>query len=90
MVLVPSPVGLPGVQSYVYAPVPPETEIEAVPLFTLHDAIVEFTVEVIAAGCVMLNVLVIVHPLASVAVTVYAPAHSAVAEEPVPPEGAQR
>ena len=29
--VVPSPVGLPGVQLYVYAPVPPEVETEAAP-----------------------------------------------------------
>jgi hypothetical protein len=55
---VPSPVGFPGVQLYEYAPVPPVTEIEAVPLLKLQVAGVELTVEVIAVGCVMLNVCV--------------------------------
>lgn len=36
----------------------------------------------------MLNVRVVVHPLASVTVHVYVFAHNALAVEPVPPDGA--
>jgi hypothetical protein len=42
-----------------------------------------------AGGCVMLNVCVVVQPLSPVTVHVYVPAQSAVADAPVPPEGAQ-
>jgi len=42
-----------------------------------------------AAGCVMLNVFVIVQLFASVMVQVYVPAQRPVAVAAVPPEGAQ-
>jgi hypothetical protein len=43
---------------------------------------------VIGGFCVMVNELVIVHPLASVMVQVYVPAVSEEAVAPVPPDGA--
>jgi hypothetical protein len=45
-------------------------------------------VAVSAVGCVTVVDAVVVHPFASVTVTVYPPAVRPVAEEPVPPEGA--
>ena len=43
----------------------------------------------IVVGCVIVKVLVAVHPLASVTVTVYVPALNPVAVAAVPPEGDQ-
>ena len=45
-------------------------------------------VTAIAGGCVIVNVLVVVQPFASVIVQVKVPAHNALAVAPVPPEGA--
>ena len=42
-----------------------------------------------AVGCVMVKFRVAVHPILSVTVTVYVPAESPVAIEPVPPAGDQ-
>lgn len=61
----------------------------AVPLFPPQVALVNEVVAVMAVGCVMVNVLVITQPFASVTVTVYVPAQSADADAPVPPLGAQ-
>lgn len=64
--------------------------MEAVPLLTLHIAGVDVTVDVIALGCVMLNVCVILQVgVPDEMVTVYVPGHNPEAEAPVPPDGAQ-
>ena len=68
---VPSPAGLPGVQSYVLPPAPPVVDTDAVPVAPpLHTTGVATAVEVKAGGCVMVTVAVVEHPLASVTVTV--------------------
>jgi hypothetical protein len=60
---------------YVYAVVPPEGVTEAVPLFPpLHDTFVCAVVVDIAAGCVIVTVVVYVHPFLSFTVHVYVPA----------------
>jgi hypothetical protein len=50
--VVPSPVGFPGVQLYVSAPVPPEAETEADPLFPLlqETFVWDTVVTIIAVG----------------------------------------
>lgn len=60
-----------------------------VPLLPPHVAGVEEELAVIAGGWVMLNVLVIEHPFASVIVQVYVPTHLDDAVGPDPPLGAQ-
>ena len=56
----------------------------------LQDTFVCAAVAVmIVVGCVIVKVLVAVHPLASVTVTVYVPALNPVAVAAVPPEGDQ-
>jgi len=59
-----------GAHEYVYGPVPPEGDTDADPLALPHVACVNDVVAVNAVGCVMLYVRVIVHPFASVTVTV--------------------
>jgi len=44
-------------------------------------------VDASAVGCVMVNVLDVVHPFASVTVTTYVPAPRPLAVGPDPPEG---
>ena len=74
-----------------YSPVPPTAVTVAVPVPPLHTG---FTLAVILAvssgGSVKVIVAVVVHPLASVTVTVYnIPPDSPVPVAPVPPVGAQ-
>jgi hypothetical protein len=71
--VVPSPAGFPGAQSYVNPPLPPVAAFtDAAPFEPpLHDTFVCDAAETtMAGGCVMLNVAVDVHPLESVTVTV--------------------
>jgi hypothetical protein len=83
------PVPPEGDHAYVYAPVPPDAITDAEPVFPpLHNTFVCVPAVVIAVGCVMVKVFVVVQPFASVVVHVYVPAHNAVAVEPVPPTGA--
>jgi hypothetical protein len=78
-----------GAHEYVYGAVPPEGTTVALPVHApLHKTFTCDCVAVNAGGCVMLNVRVVVHPFASVTVTVYVPIHNAEAVAPVPPEGA--
>ena len=84
-----APVPPEGAHAYVYGAVPPEAVTEATPVqLPLHSTFVCDPVVVKAGGCVMLKVRVVVHPFASVTVTVYVPAQRPVVDEPVPPEGA--
>ena len=70
-------------------PVPVTIVTDAVPLHCpLHKTFVCVPVVVINGGCVILKVLVAVQPFKPVTVHVYVPAHSPVADAPVPPEGA--
>jgi hypothetical protein len=83
---VPSPVGLPGVQLYVYGPVPPEALTVAEPLLPPKQRIFAEAV-MVAVGepaFVIVMVRVIVHPFASVTTTTYAPAASPVGFDPLP------
>jgi hypothetical protein len=77
---VPSPAGLPGVQSSVSVPVPPLAVTLAEPLLPpLHETFVWPTgVTTIAGGAVRLKVAVPVQAFASVTVTVHVPAVSPV------------
>jgi hypothetical protein len=61
-----------GVQLYVYAPVPPEADIVAAPLFpALQETFVcDTALTTIAVGCVIINVLDAEHRFASVTVQV--------------------
>ena len=70
--LVPSPVGLPGVQLYVKVPVPPEPLILAAPLLPPKQLILvcDTGEAIIAGGCVTVNDLVILLPRLSVIVQV--------------------
>jgi len=72
----------------VNAPVPPDPVAVADPFACPHVAFTVATVALTAVGCVMVTVLVIEHPFASVMVAVYVPAERPVAVAPVPPEGA--
>jgi len=79
-----------GAHAYVKGPFPAVTVTAALPLHcALHNTLVCVPVVVIAGGCVMLNVCVVVHPFNPVTVHVYVPAHRPVADALVPPEGAQ-
>jgi len=68
-------------QESVFAPVPPPADAVAVPLLPPLQAtfVDEGIVTVTIAGCVIVTCAVAVHPLASVAVTVYVPAINPVA-----------
>ena len=60
--------------AYVYGEVPPETEVEILPLAPpLHETFVAVKVTARTAGCVKVLALEVVHPLLSVTVTVYVP-----------------
>jgi hypothetical protein len=73
----------------VYPGVPPEVVTEAVPVVPpLQSTGVVAVVAVTAVGCVKVTLAVVLHPFASVTVTVYDPAINPVAVAPVPPEGA--
>ena len=73
------------------APVPPEADIVAAPLFpALQETFVcETAFTTIAVGCVIVNDLEAVQRFASVTVQVYVPAIKPVAVIPVPPDGVQ-
>ena len=78
-----------GDHAYVYGATPPLTTTFAEPLALPHVAGVNDVVALSAGGCVMVNVLVAVHPAGpEVIVQVYVPAQSPVAVAAVPPEGA--
>ena len=74
-------------QAYVFVPVPPVEVAVAEPLAPpLHNTFVCAEIDAdTAVGCVIVTVADAVHPLASVAVTVYAPAANPVAVAPVAP-----
>jgi hypothetical protein len=74
-----------------YEPVPPAAEIVAAPLLPLLQLtfVIDVTLDVSPAGCVMVTVWVLVQELASVMVQVYVPAARPVAVAAVPPAGAQ-
>src|SRR5690606_33035588 len=75
--VVPSPVGLPGVQLYVYPPAPPVAVFTAAaPLDPpKHETLVcEAGVSDIALGCVIVNGLDDVQPFISVTIQVQVPA----------------
>ena len=77
---VPSPVGVPGCQSYVKVPVPPVAVTEAVPVFPpLHNTSVDVAVNVIDWFTVTLTVpTALVQPLV-VTVTLYVPLMAVIA-----------
>ena len=78
-----------GAHEYVYGAVPPEATTAAVPVLPPKQSTgVEEVVAVSWVGSVTVVIAVVVQPLASVTVAVYVPAARAVAEEPVPPDGA--
>jgi hypothetical protein len=81
------PVPPDGDHAYVYPPAPPLAVTDADPFALPHVAAVADITSEIAEGCVMLNVCVIVHPFASVAVAVYTPTQRPVAFALVPPVG---
>ena len=57
--------------AYVYGEVPPETEVEILPLVPpLHEIFVGVNVTARTEGCVRVLALDVVHPLLSVTVTV--------------------
>ena len=57
--------------AYVYGEVPPETEVEILPLAPpLQETLVAVKVTARVAGCVKVLALDVVHPLLSVTVTV--------------------
>ena len=84
-----APVPPEGVHAYVYVPVPPEATTVADPLHApLHVTFTCEVVAVIAGGCVMLNVAVVVHVEGPEVITQeYEPAQSEEAVAPVPPLG---
>ena len=56
-------------------PVPPEGLTVAVPLHTLQGVVVVLVVAVNVVGSLIVTVALALHPLASVTVTSYEPAH---------------
>ena len=87
---VPSPVGFPGVQLYVYGPVPPVAALTLAAPFEppLQDTFVcEADVNAKAVGCVTVKFCEVVHPFASVTVHVQVPAVKPVTETVPSPVG---
>src|SRR5688572_30292071 len=79
-----------GAQLYEYAGVPPPAVAVALPVFPPKQRTGVMVAETVSnVGCVIVTVAVLVHPLASVTVTVYVPAVKPVAAALVPPEGVQ-
>lgn len=88
--IVPSPVGFPGVQLYVYPPAPPVAAFtDAAPSEPLLQEILvcEAVVNTITEGAVILNVAVAVQEFASVTVHVQVPAVSPLTETVPSPVG---
>jgi len=85
-----SPVPPEGAQLYVYEPVPPVAVTTAIPsVLELHNGLLLAVIVAFnTAGSVNVTFAVVVHPFASVTVTVYEPAAKPLAVAEVPPEGA--